>query len=132
MYTRVWVPELNAYKIIGELTGEEALELSKTIPEGSTQWGWNAGTGTFAYGDTTNSRIDLYQTPPPEVAHTLRDMPEISLDIATGQLSATGTPSKESAPFTPSAPASSNGLPMAAGLGIMAMLMLFVFAAGRK
>ncbi len=85
-YTRVWVPELNAYKIIGEISGEEAAALSATIPEGSTQWGWGARSGTFAYGTSENSRIQTYTAPTQEVAPILQDRSGYQLDIRTREI----------------------------------------------
>ena len=75
-YERIWVPELQAWKIVGELTGEEALALSKTIPAGMTQWGWGARSGTFAYGTTTDSHLQTYEAPPAELSHILINRPE--------------------------------------------------------
>jgi len=70
-YERVWIPDLQQWKIIGEITGEEALALSASIPAGMTQWGWGAASGTFAYGTTTDSKLKAYETPPAIISQYL-------------------------------------------------------------
>jgi hypothetical protein len=75
-YERVYIPELGKWKIIGELTGEEALALSATIPAGMTQWGWNAQSGTFAYGTSLESRLVVYSAPPETVSGLLVNRPD--------------------------------------------------------
>jgi hypothetical protein len=75
-YERVWIPDLQQWKIIGELSGEEALALSESIPAGMTQWVWGASSGTFAYGNILNSRLTTYESPPASVSKYLIQKPQ--------------------------------------------------------
>jgi hypothetical protein len=141
-YTRVWIPELNAYKIIGEISGEEALQLSATIPEGSTQWGWSAGSGTFAYGTSEESRQIEYESP--EYAPGI--VPTILIDTAPGIQSPGWSPEGKYTPpvsnggtggngatrtWTPppeTTPTPTNLPAMVAGIGVFGALCLAMFA----
>lgn len=75
-YKRIWIPDLQAWKIVGELSGEEALALSATIPQGMTQWGWNASTGVFAYGNQYQSQLQTFETIPVNVRNYLIQFPK--------------------------------------------------------
>jgi len=114
-YKRVYIPELGEWKIIGELTGEEALALSATIPQGMTQWGWNARTGTFAYGTQYNSQLQTFATIPVNVRDYLVQFPK---DV----------------PYDPTGPYLSNvtGTMLAVGLGILIGLPLLLSKTRRR
>lgn len=117
-YERVWVPELNAYKIVGEMTGEELLQSMQNLPAGATQWGWNAQSGTFAYGTQYESRQEVYEQPPIEMTPFLVDLGKV---LSVPSL----------APAVAPQPSTGTAIGMATGMGVMATLLLIVFAMGK-
>jgi len=147
-YERIWVPELNAWKIIGEITGEEALAMTNTIPIGSTQWGWNAQSGTFAYGTSQDSRSGgSFSTPPATVSPILRDTRRaVNVDVPAEYRR---TPASDTVVipgladtyqglrpqhYTPvsTTPGESPIPALIGGLGIVGALVLAIFAMGKK